>query len=86
VLDGQPILPREAYLRLLADAAVQSARGRAGAAAAAAAGAADVAELNGLVFLTAHAHELCMQYAAQAHAGSARAGGKRSLTLALVGH
>ena len=85
VLDGQPILPRDAYLRLLADAAVQCARGRSGAAAAAAAGAADIAELNGLVFLTAQAHELCMQYAAKAHAGSSRAGGKRSLTLALVG-
>jgi len=66
VLSGVPALPREACLRLLAAAAVQSARSRAAAAAASAASAAEVAEEHGLRVLAAAAHTLCERYTAQA--------------------
>ena len=71
-LGHQSGLPREAFLRLMAGAAIQSAHGRAAAAATAAASAAEVAEDNGLRFLAASAHELCAQYTARAQALSAR--------------
>ncbi len=84
VLGSQPAMPRDLYFRQLALAAVLSANGRDAAAAAAAAGGGDIAEANGLVFLTAAAHERCARYAARAQAGSARANGAGVLRLTLA--
>ncbi len=83
VLNGQRPFPRELYLRLVALAAVQSARGRAAAAASAAARAAEVADVNGLVFLASRAHDLCARYTSRAQSAAARTGGVGELGLRL---
>jgi hypothetical protein len=86
VLNGQQGFPREAYLRLLAIAAIRSARGRSAGAAAAAAAAAEVADTHALPHLEADAHELCARYTAQAQTALARRGcrGTLSMTLSMV--
>ena len=82
-LNGQRPFPRELYLRLIALAAVQSARGRAAAAASAAARAAEVADVNGLVFLASRAHDLCARYTSRAQSAAARTGRAHELGLRL---
>jgi len=85
VLNGQQGFPREAYLRLLAVAAIRSARGRTAGAAAAAAQAAEVADTHGLPHLAADAHELCARYTARAQSAAALRGrGTLSLALSMV--
>jgi len=80
-LNGQQGFPREAYLRLLAIAAIRSARDRSAGAAAAAAQAAEVADTHGLPHLAADAHELCVRYTASAQATAIRHGGRGTLSL-----
>jgi len=82
-LNGQLGFPREAYLRLLAIAAIRSARGRDAGAAAAAAAAAEVADTHSLPHLEADAHELCARYTARAQSAAARRGGRGTLSMTL---
>ncbi len=84
VLGGEPLLPREAFLQLLATATLDASRNRPAAAAAAAASAAAVAETNGLHFLGASAHALCARYTARAQARAAAGARRSSLKLALI--
>lgn len=65
-LGAGPWPPREAYLRLRAQAAMCSARGATAAAAEASASAAELAERNDLAVLAATAHAECAGYTAQA--------------------
>ncbi len=80
-LNGQQGFPREAYLRLIAIAAIRSARGRTAGAAAAAAQAADVADTHGLPHLAADAHELCARYTAGAQSAAAGRGARGTFSL-----
>jgi DNA-binding SARP family transcriptional activator len=80
-LNGQHGFPREAYLRLIAIAAIRFARGRTAGAAAAAAQAAEVADTHGLPHLAADAHELCARYTASAQSAAARHGARGTLSL-----
>jgi hypothetical protein len=80
-LHGQHGFPREAYLRLMAVAAIRSARGRTAGAAAAAAQAAEVADTHELPHLAADAHEYCARYTADAQIAAARRGARGTLTL-----
>ena len=73
-VNSQQLLPREAFLRLIAIAAIHSARGRTAAAAAAAARAAEIADTNGLHQLTAGAHDLCADYTSRAQSAAAHRG------------
>ena len=82
-LNGQLGFPRDAYLRLLAIAAIRSARGRDAGAAAAAAAAAEVADTHSLPHLEADAHELCARYTARAQSAAARRGGRGTLSMTL---
>ena len=82
-MNSQQLLPREAYLRLIAIAGIHSTRGRAAAAAAAAARAAEIAETNGLHLLTDGAHELCAEYTSKAQSAAAHRGVRGSLRLTL---
>ncbi len=79
-LNGQHGFPREAYLRLIAIAAIRCARGRTAGAAAAAAQAAEVADTHGLPHLAADAHELCARYTASAQSAAARRGARGTLS------
>jgi DNA-binding SARP family transcriptional activator len=80
-LNGQHGFPREAYLRLIAIAAIRCARGRTAGAAAAAAQAAEVADTHGLPHLAADAHVLCARYTARAQSAAARHGARGTLSL-----
>ncbi len=82
-VNSQHLFPREAFLRLMAIAAIHAARGRSAAAAAAAARAAEIADTNGLHQLTAGAHELCADYTSRAQSAAAHRALSSSLRLTL---
>ncbi len=85
-ITSQQLLPREAYLRLIAIAGVHSTRGRAAAAAAAAARAAEIADTSGLHQLTAGAYELCADYTSKAQSAATHryVRGSLPLTVSMV--